>query len=112
MLVLSGRIALPRLPNTLVERERLLLALDGALSTPLTLLCAPAGFGKTTLLSTWAGRHTAQVAWLSLDAGDNDWPGSGATWWPLPTGPAPGRGASQPQRPAAAAGAATGVGAA
>src|SRR6266487_1989414 len=67
MLVLSGRLAPPRLPNALVERERLLLALDGALATPLTLLCAPAGFGKTTLLSTWADRHTAQVAWLSLD---------------------------------------------
>ena len=67
MLVLSGRLSPPRLPNALVERERLLSALDGALSTPLTLLCAPAGFGKTTLLSAWAGRHTAQVAWLSLD---------------------------------------------
>src|SRR3989442_15609007 len=43
MLVLSGRLAPPRLPNALVERERLLLALDGALATPLTLLCAPAG---------------------------------------------------------------------
>src|SRR5713226_6579321 len=67
MLVLSGRLAPPRLPNALVERERLLSALDGALSNPLTLLCAPAGFGKTTLLSAWASRHTAQVAWLSLD---------------------------------------------
>jgi LuxR family transcriptional regulator, maltose regulon positive regulatory protein len=67
MLVLSGRLAPPRLPNALVERERLLSALDGALSNPLTLLSAPAGFGKTTLLSAWAGRHTAQVAWLSLD---------------------------------------------
>jgi LuxR family maltose regulon positive regulatory protein len=71
MLVLSGRLAPPRLPKSLVERERLLSALDGALSTPLTLLCAPAGFGKTTLLSAWAGRHTAQVAWLSLDELDN-----------------------------------------
>ena len=67
MLVLSGRLAPPRLPNALVERERLLICLDGALSNPLTLLCAPAGFGKTTLLSAWASRHTAQVAWLSLD---------------------------------------------
>jgi LuxR family maltose regulon positive regulatory protein len=64
---LSGRLAPPRLPNVLVERERLLSALDRALSTPLTLLCAPAGFGKTTLLSAWASRHQAQIAWLSLE---------------------------------------------
>jgi LuxR family maltose regulon positive regulatory protein len=71
MPVLSGRLAPPRLPKALVEREHLLATLDGALDTPLTLLCAPAGFGKTTLLSAWAGRHTAQVAWLSLDELDN-----------------------------------------
>src|SRR6266699_1975159 len=67
MLVLSGRLAPPRLPAALVEREPLLSALDGALATPLTLLSAPAGFGKTTLLATWARRHEAQVAWLSLE---------------------------------------------
>src|SRR5215471_21602218 len=72
MLVLSGRLAPPRLPNALVERGRLLLVLDGALATPLTLLSAGAGFGKTTLLSAWARRHQAQVAWLSLDDQDND----------------------------------------
>jgi LuxR family transcriptional regulator, maltose regulon positive regulatory protein len=71
MLVLSGRLAPPRLPKALVEREHLLATLDGALATPLTLLCAPAGFGKTTLLSAWASRHTAQIAWLSLDELDN-----------------------------------------
>ncbi len=66
-LLLSSKLAPPRLPHALVERERLLVALDGALLTPLTLLAAPAGWGKTTLLSTWARRHEAQVAWLSLD---------------------------------------------
>jgi LuxR family transcriptional regulator, maltose regulon positive regulatory protein len=71
MLVLSSKLSPPHLPNALVERERLLWALDGALSTSLTLLSASAGFGKTTLLSTWASRHTAQVAWLSLDELDN-----------------------------------------
>ena len=67
MLLLSGRLAPPRLPNALVERERLLWALDGALATPLTLLSASAGWGKTTLLAAWARRHKAQVAWLSLE---------------------------------------------
>ena len=67
MPVLSGRLAPPRLPTALVERKPLLSALDGALATPLTLLSAPAGFGKTTLLSAWARQHEAQVAWLSLE---------------------------------------------
>jgi LuxR family maltose regulon positive regulatory protein len=74
MLVLSGRLAPPRLPTALVERERLLATLDEALARPLTLLSAPAGFGKTTLLATWASRQTIQVAWLSLDEPDNSPP--------------------------------------
>jgi LuxR family maltose regulon positive regulatory protein len=71
MMLLSSRLAPPRLPNALVERERLLTALDEALSTPLTLLSASAGWGKTTLLSVWAHRQKTQVAWLSLDELDN-----------------------------------------
>jgi LuxR family transcriptional regulator, maltose regulon positive regulatory protein len=71
MTLLSGRLAPPRLPNTLVEREHLLTALDGALATKLSLVSAPAGFGKTTLLSAWASQHQAQVAWLSLSELDN-----------------------------------------
>jgi ATP/maltotriose-dependent transcriptional regulator MalT len=71
MLILSNRIAPPRLPNALVERESLLSALDGALATPLTLVSAPAGFGKTTLLSDWASQHQATCAWLSLSEMDN-----------------------------------------
>ena len=65
--LLSPRLTPPRLPHALVERKRLLSALNGALSTQLTLLSAPAGWGKTTLLSAWASQHQAQVAWLSLD---------------------------------------------
>ncbi|EFH89216.1 hypothetical protein [Ktedonobacter racemifer] len=66
------RLSPPHLPATLVVRERLLLALDTALSRPLTLLSASAGWGKTTLLSAWAHRHHEAVAWLSLEALDND----------------------------------------
>jgi LuxR family transcriptional regulator, maltose regulon positive regulatory protein len=62
----SSRLAPPGLPHTLVERERLLALLDGALSTPLTLVSAAAGWGKTTLLTAWASRHRAHIAWLSL----------------------------------------------
>ena len=71
MMLLSSQLAPPRLPNALVERERLLIALDEALSTPLTLLSASAGWGKTTLLSVWAHRQKMPVAWLSLDELDN-----------------------------------------
>lgn len=74
MILLSSRLAPPHPPNALVERERLLTALDAALSTPLTLLSASAGWGKTTLLSVWAHQQKqkkTQVAWLSLDELDN-----------------------------------------
>jgi LuxR family maltose regulon positive regulatory protein len=64
---LSSKLSPPRLPNSFVERERLLATLDAALATRLALVCAPAGFGKTTLLATWASRRKSQVAWLSLD---------------------------------------------
>ncbi|MGD9030722.1 MAG: LuxR family transcriptional regulator, partial [Anaerolineae bacterium] len=65
-------ITQPR-PN-LVPRPHLIERLDSGLSLGrrLTLLSAPAGFGKTTLLSEWAAGAEQAVAWLSLDEGDND----------------------------------------
>ena len=71
MTLLSSQLVPPRRPTALVERERLLIRLDEALSTPLTLVSAPAGFGKTTLLLDWASRRKSQVAWLSLEELDN-----------------------------------------
>jgi LuxR family maltose regulon positive regulatory protein len=70
-LVLAAKLTPPRLPRALVTRERLLAALDEALSSPLTLLSASTGWGKTTVLATWASRQTAPVAWLSLDELDD-----------------------------------------
>lgn len=56
-----------------VTRERLLDAVDHAVDRPLTLVAAPAGSGKTALLGAWARRRAGQtVAWLTLDARDND----------------------------------------
>jgi LuxR family maltose regulon positive regulatory protein len=46
--------------------------LDAGLDRKLTLISAPAGFGKTTLLSNWVGRLDLPVAWVSLDEGDSD----------------------------------------
>ncbi len=56
-------------------RDRLLAQLDAALEQPVTLLCAPAGYGKTTLVSQWLiarGATGHPFAWVSLDEGDND----------------------------------------
>jgi LuxR family transcriptional regulator, maltose regulon positive regulatory protein len=70
--LLATKLARPRLPSTLVVRERLVRSLDAALGHKLTLLSASAGWGKTTLLSEWAGRQRDSVAWLSLDPLDDD----------------------------------------
>src|SRR6185437_17008646 len=51
---------------------RLAQRLDEGQERGLVLACAPAGYGKTVLLAEWARRGRRRVAWLSLDAGDND----------------------------------------
>ena len=59
-------------PPGLVPRPRLLERLAQGIGRGLTVVCTPAGFGKTTLLGDWARRSRQPIAWLSLDAGDND----------------------------------------
>ena len=61
----------PPRPNA-VPRPRLLALLRGALTARLTLLSAPAGFDKTTLLSEWLAAEQQPAAWLSLDPAEND----------------------------------------
>lgn len=63
------RSAVPPTPAHLVPRERLLTLVDRGVRGPLTLVSASAGTGKTTLVSSWAGRDSAPgpVAWLTLD---------------------------------------------
>src|SRR5215218_7872800 len=72
--LLASKLTPPRTPRWLVARGRLLELLDAGVQGRLTLLTGPAGSGKTVLLSSWAA--TAElpgpVAWLSLDAADND----------------------------------------
>jgi len=55
-----------------VVRTRLLDELDRHAGGPLTLVTAPVGFGKTTLVQSWCARTEVAVAWMSLDAADND----------------------------------------
>jgi LuxR family maltose regulon positive regulatory protein len=62
----------PRRRSDLVPRPRLLECLNAGLSSNLTLLCAPAGFGKTTLLVEWLETTQYQSAWLTLERGDNE----------------------------------------
>jgi LuxR family maltose regulon positive regulatory protein len=72
--LLASKLAPPRTPRWLVARGRLLELLDAGVQSRLTLLTGPAGSGKTVLLSSWAttAELPGPVAWLSLDAADND----------------------------------------
>jgi LuxR family maltose regulon positive regulatory protein len=81
VLLLETKLHLPRLHASLISRERLLAHLDAVLTHKLTLLTAPAGFGKTTLVRQWlADRGVSDthcpsfppLAWVSLDPSDND----------------------------------------
>ncbi len=56
----------------IVERQRLMQQLDRGLQGKLTLVCAPAGFGKSTLLGDWVQACEHPSAWLSLDQGERD----------------------------------------
>jgi LuxR family maltose regulon positive regulatory protein len=77
--LLQTKLYVPPPRPELVPRPRLIERLNaglpgqsGSFARKLTLISASAGFGKTTLLSEWARQSQFPVAWLSLDAGDND----------------------------------------
>lgn len=62
-----SKVKPPTLPQGLIARPRL----TQRINTPLTLICAPRGFGKTTLLNEWRQSCGMPVAWVSLKAEDN-----------------------------------------
>ncbi|MDQ6662374.1 MAG: LuxR family transcriptional regulator, partial [Chloroflexota bacterium] len=70
--ILATKLYIPPLRPHVVSRPRLLARLNEGLHRKLTLLAAPAGFGKTTLLSAWVAGCACQVAWLSLDKEESD----------------------------------------
>jgi LuxR family maltose regulon positive regulatory protein len=70
--VLVTKLFMPPPRANAVTRPRLLERLNEVLHHKLTLVSAPAGFGKTTLVSTWAKGSGELTAWLSLDEADND----------------------------------------
>src|SRR6266508_4216632 len=74
MALLATKLYFPVLRSNFVNRPRLIGILDSGLRGPLTLISAPAGSGKTSLMAEWRegpGKYK-QVAWLSLDPADND----------------------------------------
>ncbi len=80
-ILLQTKLHQPRLPQDLFTRARLVELLNHDIDRPLILVCAPAGFGKTTLVSNWLRlMHADQTeasanlpaAWLSLDENDSD----------------------------------------
>ena len=70
--IIQTKFCAPRLTNDLIDRERLLALLDGSLEVPLTLVSAPAGYGKSVVVSQWLGRQEHNTFWLSLDSSDSD----------------------------------------
>lgn len=78
--ILATKLFLPVQRPGAVARKRLLMRLERGLAGKLTLVSAPPGFGKTTLLAAWLAELTDRerpIAWVSLDEGDNDL----ATFW-------------------------------
>ncbi len=70
--LLATKLHVPWVKPGYVARQRLIEQLNDGRDRDLILVCAPAGFGKTTLLAEWTAAHPGVVAWLSLDRGDND----------------------------------------
>src|SRR5512136_407115 len=72
--ILPDKLKSPRLNVKVLRRTRLYEQLDKGLERDVTTVVAPAGFGKSVLLSGWAAQSILPTAWLSLDASDNQLP--------------------------------------
>ncbi len=70
--LLATKLFIPSLRAEHISRVRLVARLNTCFSHQPTLVSAPAGYGKTTLISEWAKSCACQVAWLTIDEGDND----------------------------------------
>ncbi len=71
-LLVEAKLAVPSVRHGLVDRPRVRRALDAGGDAQLTVVVAPAGYGKTTEVRAWCADLDAALAWVSLDAGDND----------------------------------------
>ncbi|MEM7344170.1 MAG: hypothetical protein AAF485_07995 [Chloroflexota bacterium] len=70
--ILQTKLFIPHLQSEIVSRPRLLTQLQSGLTKKLILVAAPAGFGKTTLVCQLLQQLEAEIAWVTLDAEDND----------------------------------------
>jgi LuxR family maltose regulon positive regulatory protein len=71
-ILLATKIHIPPLHANLVNRTHLIRRLnEGAVNSRLTIISAPAGYGKSTLLGEWVSQLDTPVAWLSLERGEN-----------------------------------------
>jgi LuxR family maltose regulon positive regulatory protein len=70
--VLTTKLHIPPMRREFVPRPRLFVRLDDGTQRKLTLISAPAGFGKSTLVAEWLAQRPARAAWLSLEEDDND----------------------------------------
>jgi len=69
---LRTKLSIPPLRPSWIKRSRLTKRMDEGYGRKLTLLTAPAGFGKTTLILDWVHSHKIPAAWFSVGRGDND----------------------------------------
>jgi len=72
LLLAEAKLAAPRLRAGMVRRPRLDQALENGTDAALTLVAAPAGYGKTTAVRAWYATTASALAWVTLDAGDNE----------------------------------------
>ena len=72
--LLTTKLYVPPVRPNIVQRARLVQQIETGINSnnKLTLVSAPAGFGKTTLISDWGNETRIPIAWVSLDGGDND----------------------------------------
>ncbi|NNJ13669.1 hypothetical protein EKD04_025415 [Chloroflexales bacterium ZM16-3] len=68
----ATKLIAPPLRSNALMRSRLIVRMQRGLAQKLSLISAPAGCGKTTLLSSWIAGCGRPVGWLALDAGDSD----------------------------------------
>ncbi|HEU4784596.1 MAG TPA: LuxR C-terminal-related transcriptional regulator [Ktedonobacterales bacterium] len=70
--LLVTKLEMPNVDRGMFVRTRAIERMGHVLAYPLTIINAPSGYGKTTLVAAWAGETSARVAWLLLDENDND----------------------------------------
>ena len=70
--IIRAKLHAPRIPSDLVRRDRLDELLSQNPSRPFTLVSAPAGYGKSTLVAHWLRTANVASAWFSIEESDND----------------------------------------